>query len=85
MGSGLFLKVQGGFLNRHQLLKQVWLGCQMGVVVKIGATGFSNRGGEVCGICYGVKRGSASRSGTSPNPQTPTQNLTPIKNTNHMF
>ena len=42
-------------------------------------------GGEEHDICYGVKRGSASRSGTSPNPQTPTPNLTPIKNTNHTF
>ena len=40
---------------------------------------------EEHGICYGVKRGSVSRSGTSPNPQTPTPNLTPIKNTNHTF
>ena len=31
--------------------------------------------GEEHGTCYGVKRGSVSRSRTSPNPQTPTTNL----------
>ena len=35
---------------------------------------------EERGLCYGVKRGAASRSGTSQNPQTPTPNLTPTKN-----
>jgi hypothetical protein len=35
---------------------------------------------EVHGLCYGVKTGNASRSGTSQNPQTPTPNLTPTKN-----
>ena len=40
---------------------------------------------EEHGLCYGVKRGAASRSGTSQNPQTPTPNLTPTKNTNHTF
>ena len=40
---------------------------------------------EECGLCYGVKRRKESRSGTSQNPQTPTPNLTPTKNTNHMF
>ena len=45
MGSDLFLKVQGGFLNGHWLLKWVQLGCQMGIVVEIDATEFSNRGG----------------------------------------
>ena len=39
-------------------------------------------GSEEHGLCYGVKRRKESRSGTSQNPQTPTQNLTP---TNHMF
>ena len=48
-------------------------------------SGTGTHPGEEHGICYGVKRGSVSRSGTSPNPQTPTPNLTPIKNTNHMF
>ena len=40
---------------------------------------------EERGLCYGVKRGAASRSGTSQNPQTPTPNLTPTKNTTHTF
>ena len=35
---------------------------------------------EERGLCYGVKRGAANRSGTSQNPQTPTPNLTPTKN-----
>ena len=35
---------------------------------------------EERGLCYGVKRGKESRSGTSQNPQTPTPNLTPTKN-----
>ena len=35
---------------------------------------------EEHGLCYGVKRRKESRSGTSQNPQTPTPNLTPIKN-----
>jgi hypothetical protein len=35
---------------------------------------------EVCGLCYGVKRGAARRYETSQNPQTPTPNLTPTKN-----
>ena len=38
------------------------------------------RDAEERGLCYGVKRGKESRSGTSQNPQTPTPNLTPTKN-----
>ena len=40
---------------------------------------------EECGLCYEVKRGNASRSGTTQNPQTPTPNLHQSKNTNHTF
>ena len=40
---------------------------------------------EEHGLCYGVKGGKESRSGTSQTPQTPTPNLTPTKNTNHTF
>ena len=36
--------------------------------------------GEVCGLCYGVKRAAARGSGMDQNPQTPTPNLTPTKN-----
>jgi hypothetical protein len=49
--------------------------------------GFPNaddRDDKVRGLCYGVKREDASRSGTSQNPQTPTPNLTPTpKTTDH--
>ena len=43
-------------------------------------TGSHEVADEERGLCYGVKRGKESRSGTSQNPQTPTPNLTPTKN-----
>ena len=58
------------------------------VIVRVRHTGSSNLSnlcGEEHGLCYGVKRRKESRSGTSQNPQIPTPNLTPTKNTNHMF